>query len=256
MKKFNFIFFLLLLTECPSLAQNQQLSMPYSTGLKQASNQKLTSRPDAIEPTTDMHALEAESMPSQLEAANQYKLFLSLTPISIGYFVFKRGMEAAIIINDKWSIGLEYLTGSLGINILRLDIADFSETLLLVPVRWYPFNGRFYLKTGFGKRQYKLALGDRFLSRNAPVPLHAQLIAMENIVFQLALGHQWRFRNGLLLELVWFEWINALGPSRIDESFTAQSENLRDIRLVRRAIDILQQTPTVAIVKLQLGYHF
>ncbi|MFW7378940.1 MAG: hypothetical protein ACOH5I_09055 [Oligoflexus sp.] len=192
----------------------------------------------------------------QITEVRQIHPYLSLTPLSIGYFVFKHGIEAGILLGDTWSIGVEYLEGSLGLNILRLDLADFNETLWLVPIRWHPFDGRFYLKAAIGERHYELALGDAFLARTTNSPLHAKIIEMRNYVFHYGFGHQWRFRNGIILDLEWFDFVIAVGGSQVDESFTDSTENLRDVRTVRRAIRILEGTPTIALFKLKIGYYF
>ena len=111
---------------------------------------------DTYEKTLEMVKKERTSRDNRKDS------FLTLNLSPFVYFSLplpKSGFQIGWVINEAWTVDPEYLSGSFGFDVAKVSIGEISETLISLPLRYFPGNN-FNWKFGGTYRKLTVVLGN------------------------------------------------------------------------------------------------
>ncbi|MEN9811101.1 MAG: hypothetical protein RLZZ488_2668 [Pseudomonadota bacterium] len=187
---------------------------------------------------------------------NRKDSFLTLNLSPFVYFSLplpKSGFQIGWVINEGWTVDPEYLSGSFGFDVAKISIGEISETLISLPLRYFPGNN-FNWKFGGTYRKLTAVLGNTILEKIVNRPTTLDLLEYKFYSINLGLGNRWQLNNGITLGADWLDFNIPVSVER-NEIITSYITDENDRKNVRRGIDILTALQFTAL-KLQIGYTF
>ncbi len=195
-------------------------------------------------------------IPKRTSRDNRRDSFLSLnlSPfVLLSYPLPKSGLQVGYIVNESLTIDPEYLSGGYGFAVAKLNIGEISDTIISLPVRYFPGNS-FNFRGGVSYRKLSATMGDSIVSKIAERPAHLDVLEITSYAVNLGVGNRWQFDNGITLGADWID-INIPVYSERKEIITKYIKDKKDKKYVSNAITILSAFQLTA-VKLQMGYTF
>ena len=165
----------------------------------------------------------------------------------------KSGFQVGWVVNEAWTIDPEYLSGSFGFDIAKISIGEISESLISLPLRYFPGN-TFNWKFGGTYRKLTVVLGDTILQKIVNRPTALDLLEYKFYSLNLGIGNRWQLNNGITLGADWLD-INIPLSVKRNEIITTFITDENDKKNVRRGIDLLTAVQFTAL-KFQIGYTF
>ena len=181
-------------------------------------------------------------------------LSLLYIPFNPGIIFPKSGFALSYFFNHTYVLEPQYLSGGFSLKLSSLDLGNVKETLLLLPLRWYPNTNSFNFKFGVGRRTYSVEFGDELLSKYSNIP-HFTALKIENYIIHLGLGNRWQFDNGITLGADWIDLYIPVSSGKSDENISQYFDN-DDKANFNDAVTVLRYLPTISVVGLYLGYTF
>lgn len=181
-------------------------------------------------------------------------LTLNWSPFVLASFPMpKSGFQAGWVASESVTIDPEYLSGGIGFSLAKLDIGKISDTLITLPMRYFPGNS-FNTKVGATYRKLSVVIGDSILSRIINRPAHLDLLEYKFYSLNIGLGNRWQLDNGITLGADWID-LNVPFSAKKNEAVTSYITDENDKKSVKTAIDILTAVQFTAL-KFQIGYTF
>jgi hypothetical protein len=181
-------------------------------------------------------------------------LTLNWSPLVLASFPLpKSGFQAGWVASESVTIDPEYLSGGIGFSVAKLDIGKISDTLITLPVRYFPGNS-FNTKVGGTYRKLSVVIGDSILSRIINRPAHLDLLEYKFYSLNVGLGNRWQLNNGITLGADWID-LNVPLSAQKNETITSYITDETDKKNVKTAINILTAVQFTAL-KFQIGYTF
>lgn len=168
----------------------------------------------------------------------------------------KVGVSLGYIKDEKWTYELEGLYGSLGYELLGINLAKFSEVRLNLMARYFS-SGSFNLFFGLHYEKIDLTLGDNLLgSFSAADKVEYNLLEIENVGVVGGLGNRWLFKNGFTLGVDWIALNQPIYSLKSNARFLDSNASQSDKDAVDRGLSVLKYLPRVTFLKLGLGWTF
>jgi hypothetical protein len=104
--------------------------------------------------------------PERTSRDNRRDSFLSLNWSPFVFLSFplpKSGFQAGYIVNESFTIDPEYLSGGYGFAVAKLNVGKISDTIISVPVRYFPGNS-FNIRGGVSYRKLSATIGESMLT--------------------------------------------------------------------------------------------
>ena len=216
---------------------------------------KTTAKPDT--PAAEGKA-DAPAARTSLQNREDSFLTVQMQPYSPGFLLSKKGLSVGYLMNPKWTFELEYLKGSFDLEVAKLDLVSFSETLISGAARWYPGTNSFHMIFGLGQRTFAFELGNTILSEidtAKTVPIYGELMKVQNYVFEFGLANRWQFDAGFTLGA---DWLVMYIPFKgtVDAPIVDQITNENDRKNVNKTLHTLQYIPSLAYLEVNAGSTF
>lgn len=181
-------------------------------------------------------------------------LTINWSPFVLASFPLpKSGYQAGWIVNEAITLDPEFLSGGIGFSISKLDIGKISDSLIIIPIRYFPGNS-FNYKVGGTYRKLAVVLGDSILSKIINRPAHLDLLEYKSYSLNLAFGNRWQLNNGITLGADWVD-VNIPLSVQKNETITTYITDESDKKNVKNGIEILTAVQFTSL-KFQIGYTF
>lgn len=132
-------------------------------------------------------------------------LTLNLSPfVYLSYPLPKSGLQVGWVVNEAWTVDPEYLSGSFGFDIAKISIGEISESLISLPLRYFPGNN-FNWKFGGTYRKLTVVLGNTILEKIVNRPKSLDLLEYKFYSLNLGFGNRWQLNNGITLGADWLD---------------------------------------------------
>ena len=207
------------------------------------------------------HMMTIRNLRPAREIRAEKKMGVSIAPLTPGiYLPTKRSYNADYNFNEDHNLGLEYISGTLGLKLSKIQIAELKESLLLIPYRYYFGSNSFYLKAGLGRRKYTVVLGDSILETVADafgsdILPHIKSLDIRSYILLLGLGNQWQHDSGFYLGVDWLELFVPIGGVKTNEKITPYLQG-KDKDNMDKIIKVMESVPSLNVLKVKLGWSF
>lgn len=196
---------------------------------------------------------QGAASPTTRSHRSDSNLTLGVEPFVPGTWIQgKRGFFLTSILSPDTSLELEYLSGSVGLKLQSIEVAEFKETMLLAAARSYFGTNHFNFRYGGGIRTYEITLGDKYLTPG----LSETLLGIQSYVLTFAVGNRWQWGKGFSFGVDWFEIVIPFYQRSLSGLGAANTGNSETDTAGDTLVRILRFAPTFSVLKAQIGWTF
>ena len=177
--------------------------------------------------------------------------------LTLGYLApIKYGFGFTYAVSPTWVWDLSYIRGGLGFGIAGIDFGGFSESLLSLNGRYYPWSGSFNWIIGAARHAYRVHLGNDMVARMTGGPGSMDLLRVETLGLQLGIGNRFQFRSHFWLAVDWLTINIPIATLKTESPALDAYTSGNDRRLVGDALSLMENLTTASFLKTSIGYSF
>lgn len=188
-------------------------------------------------------------------ASQDYFLLGNYSPIDL-LIPSKYGVTVGLVSDADRTWEFEYLRGSISVPFIVKDLGEMSDVRLALIKRSYFGSNSFNLSYGLTYFDFSMHLGDELLNQlNGNYP-SIDLVSIEALGFNVAIGNRWTFDHNITLGIDWISWAQPVAVTNKKSAFLDSSASEKDKDDVDTALKIISYFPRFSFLKLQLGILF
>lgn len=151
---------------------------------------------------------------------------------------------------------LEYMKGSIGFGYFGIDLGEISEQRLAV--RWRSYNKRnsFNFTTGLYYNWIDVHLGSDLLSSVSGYQAKVDVMELQTLGVSWGLGNRWQTSGGFVWGADWLTIHLPLITTKQEHPFIDASNSAAARDDAQDALKIFRRIPSLAALKIQLGFSF
>lgn len=162
----------------------------------------------------------------------------------------KWGMSYTQILNEKWSVELEYYSGSINSSYVGVDLGAVKERRFTLQARRYVGNS-FHFSFGPVLSDFNARLGSSIVASN-----YSSSFSAQNLGVAGGIGNRWQWSNGVTFGIDWFRISIPVVTTKIEDKVLNDITNSGDSEDIKNIIRTFNRVPTFVLLGLNLGYTF
>lgn len=162
----------------------------------------------------------------------------------------KWGLSYTQIINENWSVELEYYTASIDSNYVGVDLGVVKERRLTLQARKYVGNS-FHYSFGPVLSDFHARLGSSIVASD-----YSQSFSAQNLGVAFGLGNRWQWSNGVTFGLDWIRVSIPVFETKVDDNVLKDVTSSGDQEDIKQIIRTFNRVPTFVVFGLSIGYTF
>lgn len=162
----------------------------------------------------------------------------------------KWGLSYTQILNEKWSIELEYYTASIDSSYVGVDLGVVKERRLTLQARKYIGNS-FHFSFGPVLSDFHARLGSSIVATD-----YSSSFSAQNLGVAGGLGNRWQWSNGVTFGIDWFRISIPVIETKIEDDVLDDITDSGDSEDIKNIIRTFNRVPTFVILGLNIGYTF
>lgn len=162
----------------------------------------------------------------------------------------KWGLSYTQILNEKWSIEIEYYTASIDSSYVGVDLGAVKERRLTLQARKYTGNS-FHFSFGPVLSDFNARLGSNIVASD-----YSSSFSAQNLGIAGGIGNRWQWSNGVTFGIDWFRISIPVITTKIKDDVLDDITNSGDSEDIKNIIRTFNRVPTFVLFGLNVGYTF
>lgn len=169
----------------------------------------------------------------------------------------KYGWTLAYNTSPSLSYELEYMKGSLGWGYFGIDIGKISEQKATLLRRSFNQRNTFSFITGVYYSKFDVHLGSDLLATvSGSEQANVNLVELATLGVTWGVGNRWQTKKGYVWGADWFVVNLPLATLNESTPFVNETSSQERRDQVNNAMKLFKHVPTLAVVKIQVGFSF
>lgn len=173
------------------------------------------------------------------------------------WVVSKLGMTAAYHDSASTAYELEYLKGSFGFKVFKIDLGSIDEQRISLVKRSFSERNSFNYVYGLFYNRIDIHLGSDLLATvSTSNQAYVEVMELATVGLVWGLGNRWQLKNGMVWGFDWFLVNLPLATVKERTPYidsTTSEQNRNDTNYV---LNVLKKFPAISVFKIQLGLSF
>lgn len=162
----------------------------------------------------------------------------------------KWGLSYTQIMNEKWSIELEYYTGSINSDYVGVDLGVVRERRFTLQARKYTGNS-FHYSFGPVLSDFHARLGSSIVASD-----YSSSFSAQNLGIAGGIGNRWQWSNGVTFGIDWFRISIPVFETKVEDDVLDDITDSGDSEDIKNIIRTFNRVPTFVLFGLNIGYTF
>ncbi|MGZ3768020.1 MAG: hypothetical protein ACXVCP_05245 [Bdellovibrio sp.] len=242
----SFCFSLVAFSSNGQNSQNTDIEKPEQSALEKT---------DEVLRNTNEQVATVLSATRDRRAGSSYFVLGNYSPLDL-LIPSKYGVSLGLIVDADRTWEFEYLKGSFSVPFVVEDLGEMTDERYSLIRRFYFGGNSFNFSYGLSYFDFSVHLGNKFLNQvNANYP-SVDLVQVDALGFNLAIGNRWTFDHNITLGVDWVSWAQPVFTTNKKSAFLDSSASQQDKENVDKALKTITYFPRLSFLKLQIGILF